>query len=198
MRSDFTGHALSGHRRLDMHERSYCTNVNHRGRDCDRPVAPDAPVTMCEKHIREAVLYFVDTQANVAATPGPKAKLAAAWADYYEAAITAPAEVAEDWRAERDAALDAELRQQHETHVVYYLRFADRVKIGTTRRLKQRMSNIPHDELLAIERGAYALEHLRHQQFAAHHITGEWFSFAPDIQSHCTMLRKHHPDLQIT
>jgi len=50
--------------------------------------------------------------------------------------------------------------------VVYYLRYADRVKIGTSTNPRQRLAAIWHDELLAFERGGRALERERHRQFA--------------------------------
>lgn len=37
--------------------------------------------------------------------------------------------------------------------VVYYVRYDRRVKIGTSRRPRQRLASIQHEELLAFERG---------------------------------------------
>ena len=50
--------------------------------------------------------------------------------------------------------------------VVYYLRYADRVKIGTTSNPRQRFAAIRHDDVLAFERGDRRLERHRHAQFA--------------------------------
>lgn len=50
--------------------------------------------------------------------------------------------------------------------VVYYLRFGDRIKIGTTTNLRTRLISVPCDEVLAVEPGSYALERERHEQFA--------------------------------
>ena len=50
--------------------------------------------------------------------------------------------------------------------VVYYLRYADRVKIGTTSNPRQRVAAIWHDDLLAFERGDRRREQHRHAQFA--------------------------------
>ncbi|WP_307812156.1 GIY-YIG nuclease family protein [Lacisediminihabitans changchengi] len=60
--------------------------------------------------------------------------------------------------------------------VVYYLRYGDRIKIGTSANPRRRIAALPHDEVLAFERGDRALEQARHRQFAAHRIPHtEWF-----------------------
>ncbi|MEO6115212.1 MAG: GIY-YIG nuclease family protein [Pseudolysinimonas sp.] len=66
--------------------------------------------------------------------------------------------------------------------VVYYLRFGDRVKIGTTANPRQRFAAIWHEEVLAFERGDRRLERQRHEQFAADRFPGtEWFRLTPAI-----------------
>jgi hypothetical protein len=75
---------------------------------------------------------------------------------------------------------------------VYYIRFAERVKIGTTTDLYGRMSVLPHDELLAIEPGDHAQEHLRHLQFRAIRTTGEWFIPNSELRVHVTQIRQVH------
>lgn len=70
--------------------------------------------------------------------------------------------------------------------VVYYLRFGDRVKIGTTIDLTRRMQSIPYDELLATEPGSYDVEKQRHRQFHAARIYAnrEWFTLTDDLLAH--------------
>ncbi|WIE73810.1 GIY-YIG nuclease family protein [Curtobacterium sp. MCJR17_020] len=73
--------------------------------------------------------------------------------------------------------------------VVYYLRmrddFGDRVKIGTTMNPRQRLAVIPHQDLLAFERGDRSLERRRHAQFAATRFPGtEWFRATPELLAH--------------
>lgn len=73
--------------------------------------------------------------------------------------------------------------------VVYYLRFDDRVKIGTSGRLRARVAALPHDELLAIEPGGRSLERRRHERFAAWRIPGtEWFERSPELDAHLEAL----------
>lgn len=79
--------------------------------------------------------------------------------------------------------------------VVYYLRFRDRIKIGTTANPAQRFAALPHDEVLAFERGDRALEQRRHAQFAALRIPGtEWFETDAGLLAHVDALRGGHPD----
>ena len=73
--------------------------------------------------------------------------------------------------------------------VVYYLRFDRRVKIGTSRRPRQRLNAIRHDELLAFERGDRTVEHRRHAEFAEVREGGEWFTLTPAVEAHVAGLR---------
>lgn len=73
--------------------------------------------------------------------------------------------------------------------VVYYLRFDRRVKIGTSRRPRQRLASIRHDELLAFEPGDRTVEHRRHLEFAALREGGEWFTLASPLTQHIDTLR---------
>ena len=69
--------------------------------------------------------------------------------------------------------------------VVYYVRFADRVKIGTSSNPRERLAAIWHDELLAFERGGRALEQRRHAQFGDDRFPRtEWFRFSDEIAGH--------------
>jgi hypothetical protein len=72
--------------------------------------------------------------------------------------------------------------------VVYYVRFADRVKIGTTTNLGGRLNGIPYDEVLATEPGGYELEAQRHREFAADRIVGEWFTYSDRLRRHIETL----------
>ncbi|PRB15627.1 hypothetical protein [Microbacterium sp. MYb62] len=74
--------------------------------------------------------------------------------------------------------------------VVYYIRFGRRVKIGTSRRPRQRLASIRHDELLAFERGGRPLEQQRHSDFASIREGGEWFTFTDELRSHVIALRR--------
>jgi hypothetical protein len=84
------------------------------------------------------------------------------------------------------------------TDVVYYIRFGNRIKIGTTTNLPKRMEVLPHDEILAIEPGDTTREHGRHAEFRRHLTPGqrEWFEVAPAILGHASALRaKYGPPM---
>ena len=82
----------------------------------------------------------------------------------------------------------ASLRTAARPSVVYYIRFGDRIKIGTTVNIRSRLDDLPHDRLLATEPGGHDLESQRHAQFAEHCITGEWFRPAPELLAHVASL----------
>jgi hypothetical protein len=65
--------------------------------------------------------------------------------------------------------------------VVYFLRFGDRIKIGYTANLVQRLRDLPHDEVLLTIPGAITVEGNLHRTFAADRITGEWFHASPRL-----------------
>lgn len=79
-------------------------------------------------------------------------------------------------------------------HVVYYLRWADRIKIGTTKNLRNRTRSIYFDEVLAAEPGGPGLEAIRHREFSKLRISGqrEWFRAAPELMIHTAAIRSEH------
>lgn len=82
---------------------------------------------------------------------------------------------------------------QDGVELVYYILFAGRVKIGTTRSLITRLYDIPCDELLAVEPGGCDMELVRHEQFADRRVIGEWFQDCPELRAHVADLRTIHP-----
>jgi hypothetical protein len=73
--------------------------------------------------------------------------------------------------------------------VVYYLRFHDRIKIGTSSNPRARLAQLRFDELLAFERGDRSTEHKRHVQFAGSRYPGsEWFHASDELSAHVSAL----------
>ncbi|WP_216698780.1 GIY-YIG nuclease family protein, partial [Arthrobacter sp. H41] len=73
--------------------------------------------------------------------------------------------------------------------VVYYIRFRNRIKIGTTANPRQRLARLWHDEVLAFEKGDRLVEHRRHLEFAAWRLDrSEWFLSAPTLEQHIDRL----------
>lgn len=69
---------------------------------------------------------------------------------------------------------------------VYYIRRGAMVKIGTTVNLRQRMSDLRPDEVLAVEPGSYQREAEMHRRFQHLRVPGqrEWFYAGREIQDH--------------
>lgn len=73
--------------------------------------------------------------------------------------------------------------------VVYFIRNGDRVKIGTTSRLRKRVQSLSMrtGDVLMVLDGGQRLEYTLHQRFAAHRVTDtEWFGFVPEIREFLT------------
>lgn len=68
--------------------------------------------------------------------------------------------------------------------LVYYVRFRDRIKIGTSTNIQARLRSIPHEALLGTEPGGIDVERRRHRQFADERTNGEWFTATSRILQH--------------
>lgn len=102
----------------------------------------------------------------------------------------------ESFRRHQEAArLAAERAEQRRVHVrptqatLYYARIGNRVKIGFTLDLKQRMQSLNPEELLATEPGSLRKEAERHRQFADLRTHGEWFRYERPLTDHVESLR---------
>jgi hypothetical protein len=108
------------------------------------------------------------------------------------------ADVQTNYRSHMDvhvAMVDGVRQERHDrvnspSHRVYYVRVGDRIKIGMTANLRQRISSYPpSSELLATEIGGEALESRRLVQF--NHLLAdrkEWFHPGPDLLDHIAVL----------
>lgn len=70
--------------------------------------------------------------------------------------------------------------------VVYYVRRAQFVKIGTTTQLRGRMRSLMPDEVLAVEPGSYRLEGELHRRFRHIRVRPnlEFFKYTSELRSH--------------
>lgn len=75
---------------------------------------------------------------------------------------------------------------------VYFIRFRDRIKIGWTGNVKQRLSDLPHDEVLAVIPGTMTHEKQCHAAFAHLRYSGEWFRPGPDLLAFIEDVRQQH------
>jgi hypothetical protein len=73
--------------------------------------------------------------------------------------------------------------------VVYYMRVGNRVKIGTSVRLSERMKAINPEELMTTEFGGIDVERRRHEEFKLLRTHGEWFKLEGPLVEHIDKLR---------
>lgn len=170
---------------------SICGAVRDDGRDCPNRVDPDAPINLCAVHLDVAYQWVARERGSVSeGMPHPCECCGESIGREY----------ATGWICDRcgwtvgrePTPLDLSGRglSRSGVEVVYYFRFDTRVKIGTSTNLRARALVLPHDELLAIERGGRTVEQKRHAQFAATRIPGgEWFGRSPELDSHVRVMR---------
>jgi hypothetical protein len=152
--------------------------------ECDEPAAPEAPLPLCVGHLALAADWVGQEFGVEDVLPSPCAACGSRLGVRYPAGwVCAVCE----W--EQGTSPDGELPRPR-VDVVYYIRFGERMKIGTTSNLRQRMSRLWHEELVALERGGRARERARHAQFASRRLgTSEWFELGPELSAHVETLR---------
>jgi hypothetical protein len=154
------------------------------GRRCAEPVAADAPLDLCTAHLLVAYDWVARDAGVTDVLPSPcvacGSRLGVRYPSGWLCAIC-------EWRVgEAPDEPGTEIR----VDVVYYIRFKDRVKIGTSANPRRRLASLPHEEVLAFELGGRTLEQRRHAQFAADRIPGtEWFELHADLAAHVAELR---------
>ena len=150
---------------------------------CRGPVPADSPVALCERHLAAASEWCDPRYGVTDALPSPcgvcGSRLGVRYPSAWLCAVC-------EWR--HGEIPDAEFAPPR-VDVVYYLGYADRVKIGTSSNPRQRLAALWHDELLAFERGGRALEQRRHVQFADdRYPRTEWFRRSEALMAHIDAL----------
>lgn len=169
---------------------SMCGVVLDNGRDCPNYVIPDSPINLCPDHFEVAYEWIARDRGH---EPNRMPALCAICGHHIGRQIS------EGWVCEHCGYRQGDSRPEHVRQaieridwrpaVVYYIRFGDRIKIGTTYSLRRRLSSLPVDELLAIEHGSYDQEAKRHEQFAETRIgSTEWFHASPELEAHIRRL----------
>ncbi|WP_342780549.1 GIY-YIG nuclease family protein [Agromyces intestinalis] len=156
-----------------------------RGSRCGAPVADEAaPIALCTTHLLLAHDWVVRDAGVTDLLPSPCRLCASRVGVRYPSGWVC---AACEWRVGEVPDDDLVLPR---VDVVYYLRYDDRIKIGTSSRPRQRIAALPHHEVLAFERGGRLLEHRRHLQFAEHRIPGtEWFEIDDALSAHVALVR---------
>lgn len=178
-----------------------CGIVLENGRDCPGYVRPEFPFNICAEHLAAVYQFGRDFDREQrkprqcpicgrhTALPGIRGFMCSvctyATDDYYGDRPSG-AEIDQATRAFVESLPESD--NHHHRPVVYYIRFGDRIKIGTSENFRKRLEALPHDEVLAVELGSYAAESRRHTQFKAERITGEWFTASPRLVLHARAL----------
>jgi T5orf172 domain len=156
-----------------------CGVVDDGGRPCELPVEVGSGFNLCDAHLwaahdwveREVGMTDLLSFPCVACGSRVGIRYPSGW-------ICATCE----WRVGETP--DGEVAPVR-VDVVYYLRFGDRIKIGTSSNPRARLAQLRFDELLAFERGGRSTEQRRHAQFAEHRFPGsEWFHANDALAAH--------------
>lgn len=153
------------------------------GGACAEPVDREAPLNLCTRHLLEAHDWVAREVGVTDVLPAPCLACGSRIGVRYPSGwVCAECE----WRVGEvpDDDLD-----RPRVEVVYYIRYRDQIKIGTSVNPRMRLASLPHDEVLAFERGGRAVEQRRHAQFAAHRFPGtEWFAVHDALLEHIAEL----------
>jgi hypothetical protein len=153
------------------------------GRPCSQPVQPDSPLNLCTRHLLDAHDWVTSDVGVTDLLPSACAACGSRVGVKYPSGwICAICE----WRV--GDVPDVPVAAVR-VDVVYYIRLESRIKIGTSSNPRSRIASLPHDEVLAFERGTRVREQVRHAQFASHRIRGsEWFESHPALLEHIALL----------
>lgn len=175
-----------------MTNHSLCGVLKSDGRDCDDPVAPGSPFNICRHHYLKISDYLKAAESTGGyryrismLCPGCQIRYGLV-ADV-SSQIATCSECGHQVRATEAGRSKFTPMQRPEqlspSTVVYYIRFGDRIKIGTTDNLRNRLAALPYDQVLFTEPGSYELENQRHKQFRRHLVRGqrEWFHAHPEL-----------------
>jgi T5orf172 domain len=156
-----------------------CAIVLPDGGRCGAPVEDGAPLQLCSTHFVSAYDWVAREVGVTDVLPSPCVACGSRVGVRYPSGwICAECE----WRV--GDVPDEEL-DRPTVEVVYYVRYRDQIKIGTSANPRLRLASIPHDEVLAFERGGRRVEQRRHAQFAAHRFPGtEWFAVHDTLLEH--------------
>lgn len=98
-----------------------------------------------------------------------------------------------NYRAYRERRAEDETGEEASCYV-YYAVANGVVKIGSSKNPWARATVLrkshPGLKVVAVERGGYALEFSRHEQFKGDRLEGEWFRLSPEIQAHIESIPK--------
>lgn len=150
---------------------------------CGGALAPGSPVALCVQHLLAAHDWVARETGATDLLPSPCQLCGSRVGVRYPAGwICSVCE----WRV---GDLPDGSAATPRVDVVYYIRFRDQIKIGTSANPRSRLASLPHDEVLGFERGDRRLEQRRHAQFTGQRIPGtEWFHVHPELLEHIALV----------
>ena len=156
-----------------------CGILDAAGGRCPEQVDPEAPLNLCTHHLLEAHDWVTRSVGVTDLLPAPCLACGSRVGVHYPSGwVCAECE----WRV--GEVPDDEFDPPR-VEIVYYIRYRDQIKIGTSVNPRLRLASLPHDEVLAFERGGRALEQRRHIQFAEYRFPGtEWFAVHDALLQH--------------
>jgi hypothetical protein len=158
-----------------------------RGGRCELPVEAGAPIALCSLHLAVAHDWVEREVGTTDLLPSPCAACGHRVGVRYPSGwICARCE----WRVGEVPDLESAALDDARVDVVYYVRWRNQVKIGTTANPRRRLAALPVEEVLAFERGDRLVERRRHEQFAAHRFPRtEWFQIHDELTALTDELR---------
>ena len=156
-----------------------CTIQDKAGRFCNTESAPGLKLPVCADH---AISIYRDMAALIDSAQGDPLFM-------LHLGIGSLDQRRRERNRNAASRIDGALESGEPT--VYYVLVGEKVKIGYTANLTQRLRAYPPDaELLATEPGDKELERTRHQQFREYLTHGrEWFAPGPALREHVESLR---------
>lgn len=119
---------------------------------CGAPSMEDVPFPVCERHYVALVRH-------------------------YNQVVSAHGLVLDEWSEVAGLGVQPQAPIEDVREVVYFIRYRDRIKIGTTIRLRDRLRALPFDDLLAVIPGGREVERDWHLRYEGHRDHGEWFAY---------------------
>jgi hypothetical protein len=162
-----------------------CAATGANGQRCELPAQPGAPVALCANHLLAAYDWVSRDVGVTDLLPAACRACGSSLGIRYPSGWVC---AACEWRVGSIPDTDFDSGRVR-VDVVYYLRFGDRIKIGTSGNPRSRLAQLRFDELLAFERGGRSTEQRRHAQFAVDRFPGsEWFHTSPALADHIRLV----------
>lgn len=180
--------------------RPQCVAIKN-GAQCRMHPATGEPVPLCPEHRKELVRVELNGLDAETVADELADRMWVSWMDLStEGGIDREAFLAKLRRdhEERDAQKfeafeerERIRREQEKFGVVYFIRMGEKIKIGTTTNLSNRLAQLclPMSVVMATEQGSKIREAELHEQFARYREHGEWFRAESELLAYIETLK---------